>query len=516
MTHEKRAYEAWLSLRERIKSATALAPINEGQKDKKKRLRKLKRNFVAFAKYYFPHYLDSGFGYFHKETAAQIAHDKNIFAVLEWPREHAKSVFSNVFLAMWLKARGELSGMIVGSANQDKASGLLSDLQAELLENKRFINDFGQQSTMGDWRNGHFMDSEGCGYWAFGRGQSPRGVRKAAKRPNFGVIDDIDDKVIVKNPARVREALNWILEDFYGALSIQASRLVIAGNRIHKGSILAHIVGDVEVDDQKRTGIYHSKVFAIEHAKGVKGTPNNGQPAWKERYTLDMLNARIEKMGYRASRREYFHEHVQEGLIFQNDWIQYAKPPEDFDEIITYCDPSFKDTKKSDYKAIVTVGRSKSKLYVLGAWVRQASITAMVKAHYDIYEVLGAQSRYYIEANMLQSLFLDDFDEEADRAGYHVPIRADKRKKPDKFTRIENLSPLFERGKVFFNEQKKNTPDMQMLVTQLLAFGSAAHDDGPDALEGAVSLIQRGSRRMIEPRMGKFRRGSRGPIKHRR
>ncbi|MBX3103286.1 MAG: hypothetical protein KF690_12310, partial [Bacteroidetes bacterium] len=39
----------------------------------------------------------------------------------------------------------------------------------------------------------------------------------------------------------------------------------------------------------------------------------------------------------------------------------------------------------------------------------------------------------------------------------------------------------------------RETPDVRILQEQLLLFGpgSRAHDDGPDALEGAISLLHR-------------------------
>ncbi len=505
---EKREYQEWLDLCERIKRQTAII-ANENAAQKKARIEKLKGDFVLFCKYYFAdtEIMDAEFAWFHLEAAKKIAKDPKIFCVLEWPREHAKSVFACVLMPLWLYARGELTGMVVASANQEKAINLLSDLQAQFTANQRFIADYGDLSALGDWRNGYFSTTEGMGFWAFGRGQSPRGIRKGGNRPNFAVVDDVDDKMIVKNTARVRDAVDWILEDLYGALGLLGARLIIAGNRIHKHSILAHVVGDLEHGDPKREGITHIKVFAIEDKKHQKAELHNGQPAWKERYTLKILEDRIKAIGYRASRREYFHEHIDEGLIFQNDWIVWKKtlPRDKYDKIVAYCDPSFKDTKDSDYKAIVVVGRSGKELHILRAWVRQTTITNMVKVFYDIYDTYGDYAQYYIEANMLQDLFMDDFITEGDQRGYQLPIRADKQKKADKFTRIENLSPLFERDLVFFNEAERQNRDMQTLIQQLLSFPEGK-DDGPDALHGAASFCQAAYRNSkFNPKMGTFK-----------
>lgn len=508
---EEQAYQTYLKLTERVHEQTKSVPI-ETSKQKSNRIQHLLNNPIAFIKYYFGHYIDSDFAWFHRELINAAVDNQDLFCVAELPREHAKSVLINIFIPLLLKAKGELTGMILASANFEKAQKLLSGIQAELEKNQLYINDFGEQISGADWRTGHFITKDGIGFWAFGRGQSPRGVRVGKNRPNYGSIDDIDDKPLVKNSQRVHEALEWVLEDFFGAMNITGSRLMVAGNRIHPKSVLAHLVGDVNIGDPKREGLTHIKAYAIENpVTKEKAGVEDGQPAWS-RYSMKQLVKKFEKMGYASYRREFFHEHIESGLNFKHDWIQWGKmlPIEKYDSIVTYCDPSFTNNKTSDYKAIVTVGKKGKHYHVLHAWVRQASIHSMVVAFYDIYELLKNFSTYWIEANMLQALLLDDFDEEAEDRGFALPIRPDKTKKPDKYTRIENLTPLFERLLYTFNEEHRENPDMQMLVNQLLAFGGGGHDDGPDALEGGTTKVNKATKKQkFKPRMGKYKKRSR-------
>lgn len=508
---QQQAYDDWLELVERIKKQTKRVPI-ETKEQKAKRIKYLLAHPMEFIKYYFGHYIDSDFAWFHHKLVNTAVDNKDLFCIAELPREHAKSVFINIFIPLLLKAKGELTGMLLGSANFDKAKKLLADIQAELKGNQLYINDFGEQIGYGDWQSGYFVTSDRIGFWAFGRGQSPRGVRVGSKRPNYGSIDDIDDKVIVKNTMRVLEAVDWVTEDFLGAMNITASRLMIAGNRIHKKSILAHLVGDINTGDPKRDGVTHIKAYAIENpTTREKAGVENGVPAWS-RYTMKQLIRKFKKMGHASARREFFHEHWEAGLNFKHDWIQFGKmlPIEEYDSIVTYCDPSFTNNKTSDYKAIITLGKKGKYYHVLHAWVRQASIHSMVVAFYDIYEKFKNHSTYWIEANMLQIMLLDEFDKEADDRDIAIPIRPDKTKKPDKYTRIENLTPLFERLLFLFNEELKDNPDMQMLIIQLLGFGGGGHDDGPDALEGATTKINKATRKSkFKPRMGKFKKGRR-------
>ncbi|MDE5713724.1 MAG: hypothetical protein K2I16_08930, partial [Muribaculaceae bacterium] len=60
-------------------------------------------------------------------------------------------------------------------------------------------------------------------------------------------------------------------------------------------------------------------------------------------------------------------------------------------------------------------------------------------------------------------------------------------------------SPLWERGFIFYNEDLKDSPDMEVGIEQTLALerGSKAHDDAPDADEGAIWIMQRVTRQVV-------------------
>ena len=88
---------------------------------------------------------------------------------------------------------------------------------------------------------------------------------------------------------------------------------------------------------------------------------------------------------------------------------------------------------------------------------------------------------------------------------FQLPIMPDKRKKPEKIQRIEAVSPLWERGFIFYNEALRDSPDMQVGIDQTLALerGSRVHDDAPDADEGAIWILQKDTRAQIyKPRFG--------------
>ncbi len=131
----------------------------------------------------------------------------------------------------------------------------------------------------------------------------------------------------------------------------------------------------------------------------------------------------------------------------------------------------------------------------------------MVRWFYDLHERLpeGVLCEYLIEANFLQDIILDEFAIEGELRGYQLPIQGDRRKKPDKFQRIEAISPLWERGFVYYNEDLQNDPDMLAGIEQTLSIekGSRTHDDAPDADEGAIYKLQQYTRiESFKPSLG--------------
>lgn len=481
----EQAYEKWLLQCQTIREATDTNRLKtETPKEKEQRIELLKKDYAKFVEYYFPHLATCKVGKFHIQAAKKILKTKNLKAVFEWARGHAKSMTFCCMIPMWLKARGELNVMVLVSKSNEKANALLGDLQAELANNKRYIDDFGEQFKFGDWREGEFSTADGCAFFALGRGQSPRGIRKGAHRPDYIVIDDLDDDELVLNPKRVRKLIEWIKTALFGALDMGRGRFIMVGNRIHSNSVLANIA--------KTENIFHTIVNAID---------KNGIISWKEKYTLAEIQEAIAFMGFRNAQKEFFNNPISEGTVFKNDWIVYQKILssyfKQFIKIIVYTDPSFKNTSTADFKASVALAMDKrGKLYILRCFVRNCTVSEMVRWHYDLFEEwhnLPVPVTFMMETSFAQDLLLQEFVKEGETRNMQLPIRKDDRKKPEKFGRIEAISPLFERGLIVWNEELKESPDFKTAVEQLLSIeqGTKTPDDFPDALEGAIWQLQR-------------------------
>ncbi|MEI6898270.1 MAG: hypothetical protein WCL00_00200 [Bacteroidota bacterium] len=454
--------------------------------EREQRIERARKDYGYFVKTYFSHLAPKKCGAFQLEAAKYLKANQETRAIFEWARGHAKSSHLSLMIPLWLKIQRPrmINVLVLVSKSEDMAIRLLSDLQAELQHNTVFKHDFGDQVQSGSWADGEFHTSDGCLFIAVGRKQSPRGIKDRGKRPDYIVVDDIDDDELVRNPRLVGEAFDWMLTALYGTMEMGRGRFVMVGNRIGKDSILSRFTA--------RPGVHHTIVNALD---------KHGLPSWPENYTRDEILKTRELVGERRFQKEYMNNPINEGTVFQKKHIIYG-PMLDlkfYKTLICYTDPSFKASPTADFKGTMLVGKtSLGTFHVLKAYCDQTTVMQMVSWHYDIVKYVDGKVPvlYYMESNFLQELLLDEFKKAGNILGQQIPIRGDARKKPDKFARIEAMQPIFERGMMVFNQKEKESPGMIVLEEQLLMFekGSKSHDDAPDALEGAVWLLSQRTR----------------------
>lgn len=495
---QKLAYEQWKEHCKRVQSITDTALMAaETPAARDKRRRRLLDNYAAFCEYYFPHYLtlrDKVTGEvirtihnapFHNEAARKVRSTPNLKAVFQWPRGHAKSTHFDIFMPLWLMFQPKrlINFMVIVGKSEDSAIRLLGDIQAELEHNQRIIADFGRQRGSASWQDGEFKAANGVKFLACGRGQSPRGLRDRESRPDYIVIDDLDDDELCRNEKRVHDLTDWVKEALFGSLDVGRGRFIMVGNLISKNSVLFNIT--------KTPGVFVSVIKAVDR---------NGEPVWRGKWTKEEAREYRDFVGYRAWEKEMMHNPIVDGPIFRSEWIRFKKMPKlsKYEMLVCYTDPSFKSTTSNDYKASRLWGKIGNELHLIDCYVRQDTVSGMVRWLYNLYESLpeGVAVRFFMEANFMQDIILDEFTTEGNIRGYQLPLLPDKRKKPEKIQRIEAISPLWERGFVFYNEALKDSPDMQVGIEQTLALerGSRVHDDAPDADEGAIWYLQRNTR----------------------
>ncbi|HHT23163.1 MAG TPA: hypothetical protein GXZ87_07630 [Bacteroidales bacterium] len=482
----KEALERWNLHNEDVRQQTTV-DHTETKANQLARISRARSDYAFFVEYYFPHFAKCKSGQFQIDAANKILKNKNIKAVFKWARAHAKSTHMDVFIPLWLKCQKvrEINVMVIVGKSQDNAFTLLSDLQSELQYNQRYIHDFGEQYNSGHWAEGNFVTQDGCAFFALGRGQSPRGLRYRDKRPDYIVIDDLDDDELTLNSARVSKLTDWVKEALFGTLDGGRGRFIMVGNLIGKDSVLARMC-ETEGVEVSQVNIYDK----------------DGNVTWKEKWTKAEVEEMESFMGYRSFQKEYMNNPLIEGAVFDELTFGEVPPLQKFRFVLAYADPSPSNNvndRKNSTKALWLLGYYDNRFYVITGFLDRVTNDEFVDWFYaaDSYVNERTQIYNYIENNSLQDpffqqVFMPLFYKKGIENNYHLGILPDERKKPDKFSRIEgNLEPLVRTNRLVFNIREKDNPHMKRLVEQFKMFspGMKAPADGPDAVEGGIWII---------------------------
>jgi hypothetical protein len=471
--------------------AKTTVDTDESKREQMARVSRARRDYAFFVEYYFPHWCtDNKTGTlipsanFHIHAANYILKNSNARAVFQWARGHAKSTHMGTFIPMWLMAqeKKEINVMVLVGKSEDNANNLLADVQSELQFNSRYIADFGNQYSSGHWLKGEFVTQSGVAFFARGRGQSPRGLRYRDNRPDYIVIDDLDDDELCLNEDRVKKLTKWVQEALFGSFGAAGGRFVMVGNLFSQNSVLANIAAINTV-----------------HVTRLNARDKNGKPSWPELWTEERIREKEEFMSFASFQREYMNNPINEGAVFNEMHYEKIPPLKKFPLLVCYGDPSPSNnkSKSNSMKAVWLIGLLDGKFYIIDGRVDRATNAEFVNWFYDINAQVpqGVQVYNLIENNTLQDPFYQQvFIPLFLQRESTVNIAPDERKKPDKFSRIEgNLEPLNRQGRLLLNAGKKEDPHFRRLTEQFLLLTPrlSAPADGADCIEGGVWWLQR-------------------------
>lgn len=481
---DKQYLADWQQFRDNIRKATPI-DLTETIVEKAKRIAKLEANSEDWFKYYFVNFYTSEPAEFHLKASKRILENPEFFEVRSWARELSKSG-RTMFEVLYLALTGKKTNILMVSATYDNACRLLLPYKTILEVNDRIKNDYGEQQSIGNWESGEFVTKKGVAFRALGKGQSPRGTRKDEVRPNIILIDDIDTDEECRNPERIKASVKWIEEALIPTRSISNPLLIIAcGNIIAKYCCITEMAKKADFND----------IINIRD--------KNGKSTWEAKNKETDIDRVLQMISTNSAQKEYFNNPVSEGDVFKN--LTYGKcPPLSFcEDVVVYADgsPSNKDKGNASTKAIAIIGYRQQKFYVYKMWVNQMSNAKFVDCLYESYNYLHQAKvdtkRIHIENNSLQDPFYEQvilqlIYEQGKQHGYILPITPDTRKKPEKFFRIEGmLEPLNRLGKLIFNKEEENEPNMLRTHDQMISVSASTKImDAPDAIEGACWIIQ--------------------------
>ena len=490
-----------------------------------------------FGRAYFPHYFSRPSPEFHRELDAiwqqgvlkgrypltpadtkAISRLPGVRRAVAAPRGHAKSTNLTFKGTMHSTLYGYKHYPIIISDSSEQADGFLDNIRVEFEENTAILEDFG--SLAGSvWRSNVLVTKTNIKIEAIGSGKKIRGRKHRNWRPDLIILDDVENDENVRTPEQRKKLKDW----FDKAVSKSGddyTDIVYIGTLLHYDSLLAKtltnpayrsikykaviqfsqaddlwqqwetIFTDLSNDDRESEAL---AFFQAHKEAMLEGT----QVLWEEKLSYyDLMVMRVSE-GEASFNSEEQNEPINpDDCLFMEEWFDYyneaevnfGDPAFDF---FGFIDPSLGKTKRSDFSAIVTLAKHKGSgyMYVVDADIERrhpdriiADVLAKerwLRASFGHgYRKLGA------ETNQFQWFLKEELAKASAKAGLYLPIE-EVQQTSDKVMRIQTLQPDVKNKYIKFNRRHKR------LLEQLTQFPMGAHDDGPDALEGARSIAKR-------------------------
>lgn len=475
---DKNSLLRWEKFRESLVKDTP-APVGETAKERNARIASLESDPESWFAYYFKKFYSSSPAKFHiKATRRILKNYKKWYEVRAWSRELSKSTRTMMEI-MYLALTGKVKNILLVSHSWDNATELLMPYLIALESNPRILNDYGIQKGFRQWEIGKFVTRQGVAFRALGSGQSPRGTRNEEARPDVILIDDLDTDEKGRNQKRIEDTWKWVERALIPAMSVSGHKLIIfCGNIISKESVI----------------VKASRV--ADYFEVINIRDKDGRPTWPEKNSEEDINYILSKISYTSAMQEYFNTPISEGTVFKEMHWKKISPLEAYRFLVAYGDPSFKSTRKNDYKSVVLVGKIFNEYHVIKAYLEQTTTARMAEWYKEIHDYINGRVPLYMymEANATQDLIFDQVKKYITDNGWPFMVTGDYRVKGDKFSRIEtSLEPINSNGQLFLNIGEKDNPHMKRLEEQFLALepSLSGHDDGPDATEGGKWILDR-------------------------
>lgn len=491
-----------------------------------------------FGRAYFPHYFSRPSPEFHRELDAiwqqgvlkgrypltpadtkAISRLPGVRRAVAAPRGHAKSTNLTFKGTMHSTLYGyKHYPIIIISDSSEQAEGFLDNIRVEFEENTAILEDFGPLAGS-VWRGNVLVTKTNIKIEAIGSGKKIRGRKHRNWRPDLIILDDVENDENVRTPEQRSKLKNW----FDKAVSKSGddyTDIVYIGTLLHYDSLLAKtltnpayrsikykaviqfsqaddlwqqwesIFTDLSNDDREADAL---AFFQAHKAAMLEGT----QVLWEEKLSYyDLMVMRVSE-GEASFNSEEQNEPINpDDCLFMEEWFEYYNEAEinfrdPVFDFFGFIDPSLGKTKRSDFSAIVTLAKHKGSgyMYVVDADIERrhpdriiADVLAKerwLRASFGHgYRKLGA------ETNQFQWFLKEELAKASAKAGLYLPIE-EVQQTSDKVMRIQTLQPDVKNKYIKFNRRHKR------LLEQLTQFPMGAHDDGPDALEGARSIAKR-------------------------
>lgn len=457
-------------------------------------------NPLAWGMYYFEHHFRLKSPNFHYKILIESIKHRYFAAVA--PRGAAKSTVLTFLKPIHYISFKKKRFIVIVQNTYKKAIMSLETIKNEIKENQKLRKDFPIEIRKDSEGDSIFRHKDGFEIRVLCKGAeqigSVRGEKFGAYRPDYILIDDLEDDIMVRNP---ENRVN--LKDLYDKALIKAgdvnTEVDAIGTILHDDSLIAKLV------DPNEYKAYRKLFYRARYENTVTGETCS---LWPEKWSVEELN-QMERDDPTTFAQEMQNDPVSGMKIF------FEK--EDFRRwyIEEGCYILYDDQNK-----IISKGEMRNCKPAIAcdlAWdeKRRSDGTAVVPAYLTPNSELLIEKYFYekgVKPDQLEEILFTMAERMEAVTGKPVPIGFEKGKMEkmakwnlkqamkrrnkflmtkdldwdaDKISRIvTRLQPRYKQNVIF------HKTGMGELEHQLLRIPSGKHDDLPDAVQGLVQLLQ--------------------------
>ena len=459
-------------------------------------------NPIIFGKHYFPHHFRSRSPYFHWLIIRE-SYENRYFAA-QAPRGSAKSTVLAFLKPMHRICFKHKRFIVIVQNTYKKAANTLEGIKDEIKWNERIGRDFGIQFDKDAEGDTIFRHRDGFRIRVLCKGAeqigSVRGEKFGAYRPDYILVDDLEDDEMVKSSER-RRGLKELFDDaLIPSGDVDTMEVDVIGTILHDDSLMAEMMSK-----DKYTN-YRKMFFKARFNNSVSGEVES---LWPERWTVEELNEmeRLKPETFAKemqgdpssgsletiSRDDFRAWRIEEGqaVLFGRDGEVLHRWSLKDCRAAVGIDLAWEDKKTSDFAAIVPalITPANDLLvddYICKRGLRPDEFEEILFNMNDKYERLtGKRVQFGFEKAKLEKVMKWFIREAMRRRNKFLWFRDIEWGTRDKIERI-----MFRIANRYAQHSVYHKKGMGDLENQLIRLKSSAHDDLADALAMIPEMLR--------------------------
>lgn len=460
------------------------------------------------------------------------------------PRGAAKSTVLGLIFPIHALVHRLERHILILSATRAQARMRLQGIRSALRESATLGRAWPVLGTRWRRNNADSIEIDGVRIDAFSGASELRGLSHGAWRPTWIILDDIEDGRRVGQPEYREKLSNW-LHEVIDHLGDGYTNIDLIGTLLHTDALPRRMAERPDVrfrlfksieSEAVEEGLWRrweNVVRGSESGDGIEEARRyfearrdamlrGTRVLWPEKEDYPSLRLLRLTLGATAFNKEkqnlppvagggYFNLELLRRFTLMGEAVVPVEtgvaPGAPDDAVVSLRDLSvfgFLDPARGraggasagsmlDFAAIATVGMDRDgRLFVLDVWLERAPASRQILKAFDLH-ARWRYVRFGIEANAFQSMLLEQLEHERNERRKRaepsdLPAHGIERHE-SKQARIIRLEGRISAGRIFFS---RDLPEE--FIRQLEAFPGGRHDDGPDAVEGAIGLALEGRR----------------------